>query len=181
MKRLALMLLLATPAAAQDKPATIPTRDVDVTYRMVQPVAGGPPLMQRMRWSVAAGKLRVDPPSPSLYMIVDYKAHRMEVVRPADHAVLDLDAAGPGLPASPAGRFTRLGGDTVAGQGCTNWETTDSAGKTVSVCITAEGVMLRASQGANVLLEATTVSFASQDPAAFQPPDGFRHIKQGDP
>ena len=175
------MLLLALPAAAQDKPATIPTRDVDVTYRMVQPVEGGPPLLQRMRWSVAAGKLRVDPPSPTLYMIVDYKARRMAVVRPADHAVLDMNAAGPGLPASPAGRFTRLGEDTVAGQACTNWQTIDAGGKTVAVCITADGVMLRASQGTNVLLEAASVSYASQDPAAFQPPDGFRHIRQGDP
>lgn len=176
------VLLLATlaaqgPALAQDRPPTIPLRDVDVTYRMVQPLQGGPVLLQRMRWSVAAGKLRVDPPSPALYMIVDYKARRMAVIRPAERAVLDMDAAGPGLPVSPAGHFTRLGMAEVLGQPCTNWQTLDTSGRTVAVCITGDGVMLRASQGGNVLLEATGVSYAAQDVAAFAPPEGFRHIR----
>ena len=179
MKLCCLLVVLAAPALAQDKPATIPLRDVDVTYRMVQPVPGGPALAQRMRWSVATGKLRVDPPSPSLYMIVDYKARQMIVVRPPERTVVDMDAAGPGLPVSAAGSFARLGVQQVAGLPCTDWQTLDTAGRTVVVCITGDGVMLRASQAGRVLLEATGVNYAVQDEAAFMAPDGFRHVKQG--
>lgn len=189
MRRLASMLLLAAPvfapgvvpALAQDRPPTIPTRDVDVTYRMVQPIEGGPALMQRMRWSVATGRLRVDPPSPALYMIVDYRARRMAVVHPADRAVVDMTTSGPGLPGSSAGGFTRLDIGHVAGTACSNWQTRDTNGQVVTVCITAEGVMLRASQGDNVLLEAASVNYDTQDPGAFLPPDGYRHIEQGSP
>ena len=181
MMRWGVLLLAATPALAQEKPPTIPLRDVDVTYRMTQPgivqPGGARVLSQRMRWSLAAGKLRVDPPSPALYMIVDYKARRMAVVRPSERAVLDMSAAGPGLPVSPGGSFSRLGPEQVAGLACTDWQTLDTGGKAVVVCMTGDGVMLRASQDGAVLLEATSVSYATQDAAAFIPPEGFRHIK----
>ncbi len=169
------LLLLTAPAWAQDRPATAPTRDVDVTYRMGSPEPNGPPLAQRMRWSVAAAKLRVDPPTPGLYMIVDYRAHRMAVVKTADRAVLDAPAAA-GLPGQPGNRYTRHGADTVAGLGCTNWDTVDTSGQASTLCMTADGVLLRASQGSVPLLEAVSVAYAPQDPAAFVPPDGFRHI-----
>jgi hypothetical protein len=172
-----LAALLATPALAQDKPSTVPLRDVDVTYGMAQPLENGPPLTQRMRWSVASGRLRVDPPAHDLYMIVDYRARHMAVVRPSDRAVLDMDATGAGLPGAPSdGRFARRGNEQIAGLPCTNWQTLDSAGVAAVVCITPDGVMLRASREGHVLLEATSVSFTPQDPAAFEPPTGFRHI-----
>ncbi len=170
-------LLLTAPAFAQTKPPTVPLRDVDVTYGMAQPLENGPPLTQRMRWSVATGRLRVDPPAHDLYMIVDYRGRHMSVVHPSDREVLDMDASGAGMPGAPSdGRFTRRGEDQVAGLACTNWETLDAAGVAAIVCLTADGVMLRASRNGHVLLEATRVTFAPQDPAAFEPPTGFRHI-----
>lgn len=170
-----LALLLAGPALAQDKPAITPLRDVDVTYGMAQP--DGQPLSQRMRWSVATGRLRVDPPAQDLYMVVDYRTRRMMVVRPEDHAVLDMDAAGPGLPGAPSdGRYARQGAQTVAGLPCTEWQTLDSSGQAALLCLTGDGVMLRASRGGQTLVEATSVRYAPQDPAAFDPPAGFRHI-----
>ena len=36
--------------------------------------------------------------------------------------------------------------------------------------------MLRAAQGSATLLEATSVQYGPQDPAAFVPPDGFTHV-----
>ncbi len=170
------LLLLAAPAWAQDRPATVPTRDVDVTYRIGSPEPNGPPLAQRMRWSVAAAKLRVDPPTPGLYMIVDYRAHRMAVVRTAERAVLDAAAPAAGLPGQSGGSYTRRGADSVAGLGCTDWETIDTSGRAATVCMTADGVLLRASQAGVPLLEAVAVAYAPQDPAAFVPPDGFRHV-----
>ena len=97
-------VLTAKPVLAADRPPIIPLRDVDVTYQVAQPIEGGPALSQRMRWSVATGRLRVDPPSPGLYMIVDYTAKRMSVVKVADRAVLDVSTAAPGLPGRRRGR-----------------------------------------------------------------------------
>ena len=173
--------LAATPAGAADRPPTIPLRDVDVTYQVAQPLPGGPALSQRMRWSVAAGRLRVDPPSPGLYMIVDYTAKRLSVVKVADRAVLDVSTAAEGLPGAAAGSFLVRDSTVVAGLGCTNWQTADAAGQDTLLCMTADGVMLRASQRGQVLLEAIAVSYGPQDPAAFKAPDGFRHVSGATP
>ncbi len=172
-----LALLLATPALAQDKPAITPLRDVDVTYAIASPVTGGEPLSQRMRWSVASGRLRVDPPAQDMYMVVDYRARRMMVVRPSDRAVLDLDAAGPGMPGAPSdGQFARQAAENIAGLACTDWRTLDAAGVAAVICLTHDGVMLRASRDGQMLLQATSVSYAPQDAAAFDLPAGYRHI-----
>ncbi len=174
---LLVVLLFAAPALAQDKPAITPQRDVDVTYAIASPVAGSAPLSQRMRWSVGSGRLRVDPPAQDMYMVVDYRARRMMVVRPSDRAVLDLDAAGPGLPGAPSdGQFARQAAESIAGLACTDWQTLDAAGVTAVICLTADGVMLRASREGQILLQATSVSYAPQDAAAFDTPAGYRHI-----
>ena len=163
-------------AHAAERPPITPQRDVDVTYATGVPQDGSAPLTQRMRWSVATGRLRVDPPTAGLYMIVDYRAKRMAVVKPADHAVLDVSTVGPGLPGAAAGDYERRGTGQVAGLPCTDWQTTDAAGQVTLLCLTADGVLLRASHGTQVLLEATSVTYGSQDLAAFTPPDGYRHI-----
>ena len=163
-------------AVAAERPPITPQRDVDVTYATGVPQDGAPPLTQRMRWSVASFRLRVDPPTVGLYMIVDYRAKRMAVVKPADRAVLDVSTAGPGLPGAAAGDYNRRGTGQVAGLPCTEWQTNDAAGQETLLCLTADGVMLRASQAGRVLLEATSVTYGPQDPAAFLPPDGYRHV-----
>ena len=110
MRRAAILFaVFAGPALAADRPPTIPLHDVDVTYQMAQPQEGGPALHQRMRWSVSTNRLRVDPPSPGLYMIIDYTAKRMSVVKLADRAVLDMPTAAPGLPGAPAGLYAKRG------------------------------------------------------------------------
>ena len=166
-----------SPTAAQQRPATIPTRDVDVTYRMM---AGDQQLSQRMRWLAAQQMLRVDPPTPGLYMIVDYRTHRVAVVREADREVLDLDAAAATLPGGaggPNGSFTRRGEDQVAGLACTEWQTTDTAGDPTLACITPDGVLLRARIGDRTMLEAASVVYGPQDAAAFRTPSDYTHVK----
>ena len=167
----------AAPAMAQTAPAITPQRDVDVTYSIASPAPGAPALQQRMRWSVATGRLRVDPPAHDMYMVVDYRTRRMMVVRPADQAVLDMDASGPGMPGAPSdGQFARQNTMSVAGMSCTNWQTLDASGAPAVICFTADGVMLRASRDGQVLLEATSIQYAPQDPAAFAVPANYRHI-----
>ncbi len=162
----ALALLLASaPALAQDRPPRLPARDVDVTYR-----SGS--IEQRWRFRAFDQKLRLDPPTPGVYMILDYAAHQMTMVNDSEQAVLDTPAPatapfGPGT--------TRRGTDEVAGLRCTEWETGDSAGLPTLACFTQDGVMLRARRGAAVLVEAAHVSYAPLDAGLFVVPAGYRH------
>lgn len=179
MKRLVLGLIcVAFPASAQEGPVTTPTRDVDVVYRSA---AGPQVLEQRSRYRVADGKLRLDPPSPGVYMILDQRAHTMAVVSAGN--VLDMklrDNKGPGGFAA-GHHFTRGGVDAVAGLACTEWQTVDSQGQPVAVCFTGDGVLLRARRGAAVLLQATRVTYGQLDPAAFVVPPGYTHARPQEP
>ena len=186
MRRFVILAALAAtpayaPAYAADRPPTMPQRDVDVTYRMLQPVEGGPELHQRTRWLVASGLMRVDPPSPNLYMIMDYRTKHVAMVKVDDRAVLDVASAPLVAPAANPAGYVMKGSTAVAGVPCTDWETADAAGRPTLLCLTADGVMLRASQNGVVLLEATAVSYAPQDPALFRAPDGFRHVEGSAP
>ena len=60
MIRAVLIAAAFAPAAAwaAEHPPITPQRDVDVTYATGAPQEGGPALTQRMRWSVATGRLR---------------------------------------------------------------------------------------------------------------------------
>ena len=178
----ALILVALAPglAAAQDRPPVTPTRDVDVVYMMVQPDApGGPRVVEeRMRWSVADGKLRIDPPTRGMWVLMDTRAKRVATVRDGERSVLEIDSAStmPGR-APPAGAtFLRRGEASVAGLTCTEWETRDVTGAPTLACITADGVMLRAGAGARVLVEALSVSYGPQDPGVFRIPEGYQRI-----
>ena len=172
-------LALAEPARADDKPAMVPQRDVDVHYQIAGKTPDAQPRQQRIRWSVAQARMRIDPPSPGLYMIGNFQTGRMEVVKPADQSVLDM---GPGSfdPHADAS-FRKLGGDQVGGLACTNWQTADNGGQPTVLCLTSDGVMLRASHGDQVLVEANSVSYGPQDPAAFTAPESFRRISPAAP
>jgi hypothetical protein len=172
--------VVASPGFA-DQPRLRPSRDVDVTYRATgagQP-QDGRRLEQRVRWLAASQTMRIDPPTAGLFVIIDYVARRMSVVRDANRSVVEM-AAPDGLP-DVAGNFgardyVRRGEDTVAGLACTDWEALDRDGHKALVCITADGVLLRAGAEGKTLVSAISVRYAPQDPAAFRiPPDYMRH------
>jgi hypothetical protein len=168
------LLLAAGPALAQDRPALSPSRDVDVIYLMAGPDG---PLEQRLRWGVTEGKLRVDPPSPGIFMVLDTRSHRMETVREADRTVLQVDQANMvALGVQSAASFTRRGTSQVAGLDCTQWETTDNAGKPTLACITEDGVLLRAVAGGRVMVVAAEVRYVGQGEAVFRIPADYRRI-----
>jgi hypothetical protein len=182
---LAIGLLAAGPALAQDRPHTLPTRDVDVTYRLGQlsPATTPGVIEQRLRWNVTDGKLRVDPPTPGLYVILDTRTQHMATVRESDHSVLEIDGAGgpgasvPAVPGADGGTFNRHGESTVASLTCTEWETKDIAGDPALVCITDDGVMLRAVTAGRTVLEATKVQYGPLDPSLFQVPAGYKRLQ----
>lgn len=175
---LALLVLAPAvlPALAQaDRPATLPTRDVDVTYRAGQ---GDRVVSQRSRWSAAERKMRLDTPTPGVYAIVDYAAGTMAMVSDRSRGVLDLPVPAGGLPGQAApggGAFARRGSGEVAGLPCTEWETRDLQGQATLTCFTEDGVLLQARHGAQVLVQATRVAYGAMDPSAFAVPPSYAH------
>ncbi len=168
-------------AAAPDtvRPLVVPQHDVDVSYAMSAPDDSGAPvpLLQRMRFSVAGERQRVDPPGNGTYMITDYAAARMIVVQPDQHLATILPAPGGrvALHGPPTtGDYRRLGPELVVGIPCTDWATSDVAGHDSVVCLTADGVLLRATQAGHVLVQATRVEEAPQPAAVFAVPPTFR-------
>jgi len=166
-------LILAHPALAQERPLLSPSRDVDVTYAIAGPDG---PLPQRLRWGVAAGKMRVDPPSPGLFMVVDTHSHRLETVRESDHVVVQVD--GPKtVPGQVGGAsFKAQGSAHIAGLDCTQWQTTDTDGMPTLACITADGVLLQAVSKGQVLVVAVAVRYSAQDDAVFAVPQDYRRV-----
>ena len=174
-----LALLAAMPAVAQEaRPTTLPTRDVDVTYRAGQ---GDQAVTQRSRWWARERKLRLDTPTPGVYLIVDYPAHTVAMVSDADRGVLDLPAPPGGLPgqggggtgSTEPGAFTPRGSGEVAGLACRKWETLDTMGKPTVACFTPDGVLLEARRGAQVLVQAVRVSYGNLDAAALVVPPSY--------
>ena len=182
---LALALFAVAPVGQaapgeQETPRLRPSRDVAVTYTAVQ---SGRRLVQRMRWLAAAQTMRVDPPTTGLYVIIDYVARRMSVVRDANRSVIDMAAPRDmtQLGGNPdGGLYVRRGPDTIAGVACTEWETMDRAGRQTQACITVDGVLLRASAAGQPLVTATDVQYAPQDPTAFRIPADYVHRSAGD-
>jgi hypothetical protein len=158
---------------------------VDITYRLgqINPATAPRIIEQRMRWDVTGGRLRVDPPTPGLYVILDTHTHDMTTVREADHTVVEMDGMGgpnapvPGSPPVNDGiPFIREGESSVASLTCTEWETKDISGATALVCITDDGVLLRAVTAGRTVLEATKVSYGPIDPSLFQVPANYARL-----
>lgn len=172
----ALLALASVPAGAETAPpATIPTRDVDVTYRMNVP---GHELTQRMRWNVTDRLLRVDPPNAPFYMVMDYGKHEISMVQQQQKRVLQAQGVGLAIPGTDpgSGAFTRAGDETIAGLSCTDWQTKDAAGKPTEVCLTPDGVLLRARIGGKTAMVAQTVDYAPQPASVFALPAGWPRV-----
>jgi hypothetical protein len=183
MRRLPLaLLLLAAPAAAQDRPPLTPTRDVAVTYRLL---GGGPQAGQQaivIAWNAQLGAMRSDMPGGMGWMVADPRQGRAFMVMEQQRMVMDLPV-GQVMQQhmnSPTATFRREGSATVAGLPCTIWAVEDRGNRGRS-CVTADGVPLRAegtaAGGQSGGMEATQVTFGPQDPARFQRPQGYQAMQ----
>lgn len=162
-------------AMAADAPVLRPTRDVDVTYRVPVPGAADASLLQRLRWSAARRVQRVDLPTSGNWMVLDFAAHRMAMVRDDSREVVDVPSPqGLDQPNEGSG-FTRAGNATVAGLACTEWRTVDTRGAETLACYTDDGVLLRATSGTRVMMEAVDVKYTPQPDDIFQVPQGYTH------
>ncbi len=173
MRLVAALLLLPALARAEAPPALRPQRDVDITYKVPVPGTANLALLQRLRWSAATQRQRVDLPTSGNWMVLDFNAHRMMLVRDESREVLDLPS--PMSAEQPGGGagFARIGPNAVDGLPCTDWRTTSTRGDETVACYTQDGVLLRAAAGDRVLMEAVSVKFEPQASAIFQPPAGY--------
>jgi hypothetical protein len=168
-------------AASADRPLLLPSRDVEITYRANAP-RGGQPVEQRVRWLAAAQTMRIDLPSPGLHVIIDYIARRMSVISDETRSVIEM--AAPDSMAAMTGAklttsYTRRGEAAVAGHTCTEWQTLDRDTRPVVVCVTEDGVLLRAGTADRVWVSAASVRYAPQDPDAFRVPNDYAHHAPG--
>lgn len=181
MRRFIVLLGLSlAPAAHAEQPLLRPNRDVDVTYQAA--AQNGANVEQRVRWLAASQTMRIDPPSPGLHVIIDYVARRMSVVRDATKSVVEM-AAPDSMADVIGGKLTtsyqRRGQATVAGRSCTEWQTQDREARAALVCITDDGVLLRAGTPQQVRVNAVSVQYTPQDPAAFRVPADYARRPAG--
>ncbi len=170
----ALALALCAPAAARaETPVVQPTRDVDVTYKV--PVAGGAgvAILQRLRYSAALRRQRVDLPTSGNWMVLDFATRRLDMVRDQSHEIVDLPAPDSATQPGTLNAYIRMGPARVAGIDCTEWRTRDTRGQETVACYTADGILLRARNESAVLMEAVDVKYAAQGPDVFKLPDGY--------
>lgn len=173
----AFLAVVSTAAQAGEAPRLMPSRDVAITYRSER---GDEVLVQHVRWSAAQQRMRIDAPGPGLYVLIDYPAHRMAIVRSAERSVIDMPtpSRAPWVGAGLAGAgYARAGAGRVANTPCAEWQDPQSAGDRTptTICVTEDGVLLRVRQDQRVLAQADSVTYGPQDTALFRVPDGFTH------
>lgn len=173
------LLLLAAPAAAQDRPAITPTADAAITYRLSgSPGGAAASQLSELRMSFLAARqlVRVDA-GPGGFIIADGRARTGFMVIEAQRSVIELPAGNNAAAALPreSATYAREGADSVAGLPCTVWRVTDE-GRTSRACLTADGLLLRA-EGGQGRMEAIAVSRAPLDPGLFERPAGFRAMQ----
>jgi len=184
---LTIVVLCATPAVCEPLPQ--PRTDFEASSKG----PAGTTFVYRHH----DGKLRVDVSVPSAQVaatsLVDISGRKVvAMIGPATSAVaveLDLNEAQFGL---PPGRLDakRIGATSVAGEPCNLWEVTHPPSRSATraalpsatiACITPDGIPLRTETVTNgtrqVVMEATTVTRAVQDPNLFVVPPGTKIMK----
>lgn len=179
--------LLAAPAWAQQRPLVQPTRDVAITYQVdgveVPGMPAGPHRMD-VAYSAEDRRARLASPDyPQGFAIVALAAQSTLLVLPAARSYIQMPMRGPEmalLTDDPSLRFTHSGVATVAGLRCTVWRVAQprAGGRQGSICLTADGVLLRGDDGrGGRSVVATSVRYGHQPAALFAVPDGFHRLE----
>jgi hypothetical protein len=158
--------LVVGPVAGAEPPQLLPTRDVDITYDVTLP--SQPRVRERVRWLAAEQLERVDGPQT----IFNRRTHEITLLTSANRTFRQLDM--PRQPQEPAPEATLKRGNesVVAGLHCVDWSWTEDV-ETRTVCITADGVLLRFLVDSKTISEARSVSYRPQPAELFQVPPGY--------
>jgi hypothetical protein len=174
---------LAPGAQAQNRPATFPTRDVTVAYRVLGNASPQTPREFTVAALASEGRLRVESPSMPAWGLADRRTGRTEMVMDSMRVVtpspVRQEEAMRYLRLAETARLTRTGTASQAGQGCTNyrWE---ERGQRGTACLTTDGVLLRGVNDRGEGVEATRVEYTRHDPTRFRVPEGYRRVDLGD-
>jgi hypothetical protein len=171
---LCLALCMAPPARADKPPAVQPLRDVDITYRVPVPGLTVTSMLQRLRFSAALHKQRLDLPTSGNWMLLDFTAHTMDMVREQSREIVEVPAPDSASQPGAGAGFVRLGRSSVVGIPCTEWRTRDTRGQETIACYTDDGVLLRAANSDGPLMEAVEVNYATVPADVFELPRGFQ-------
>ena len=172
------------PGFGQTQIATLPTRDVSVTYRLEgslrDAVPGGLPETVRLLWDAAGRRLRVEAPGRTQVLLVDLAAPRAELLDTGLHGVVTLPMKPKDVePITLAeAHLTRRGTATVLGLPCTEYDVTERRG-TGTVCLTTDGVALRGRgtvDGRQGSFVAQSVTRAPVAESAFSVPAGYMRL-----
>lgn len=171
-------------AFAQPAPQTLPSRDVTVVYRPEgaarDMVPGGMPGDLRVAWSASSQRLRVEPLGRAQALLVDLGSASVELIDRGLHSAMSLPVRAQDLDPVKLqdARLTRQGGAVVAGLPCTDYAVQARRGHG-TVCLTADGVALRASgevDGKPGSFTAVSVDRTPLSPGMFDVPRDFMRL-----
>ena len=172
------------PVSARAAPATLPTRDVAVTYRLQgaarESVPGGLPEMVRLSWDAGGRRLRVEPEGRQQVLLVDLNVPRAELIDKGMHGVLTLPMRAKDIEPLTLqdATLTPRGHAVVAGLSCTDYDVVAKRGRGV-VCLAADGVALRGSgtvDGRQGGFTAVSVTPGPLPAGSFDVPPGYMHL-----
>jgi hypothetical protein len=164
-----LALLLVEKVGAEQPPRLLPMSDVDIIYDVTLP--SQPRVRERVRYLAAELLERVDGPHKST-TIFDRRTHQMTIISSANRSFLKLDMPRQAEEPGPKATLKRGNESVVAGLHCVDWSWTEDV-ETRTVCITADGVLLRFVVDGRIVSEARSVSYGPQPSELFQVPRGY--------
>jgi hypothetical protein len=163
-------LTLGSTAGAQERPQLVPTRDVDISYKITR--ADQPAIVERRRWLAGEHLERVDGPDKST-TIFDRNKEEIILLNAAKRTFRKLEGTARRPPEPGDGvALTRGQKSIVAGLTCVEWTWAEDT-ETHTACVTPEGVLLRLAIDGRTIIEARSVHFASQKPELFQVPPNY--------
>lgn len=159
------------PRAAEQQPEVVPTRDVDITYRITRP--NQPTTTSRRRWSASEHLQRIDGPDKSA-TIFDRNKQEFTLLNPASRTFRKFEGS-PRMPLAPDNptALRRGGESTVAGLSCVDWSWSVDT-ETHTGCLTADGVLLRLMVDGNTVMQAVSVKYRRQPADLFQVPPNYQ-------
>ncbi|HEY6430952.1 MAG TPA: hypothetical protein VIZ17_03145 [Acetobacteraceae bacterium] len=176
-----LVMLLAMPVAAQERPAVRPVHDVSVTYRLRGVDPNGRPESRQvhMSWTDQGRRMRLEMQGQSDFTLVDYETNRITMVMLQRELYLALPfdpRHPPGLDIPAGVGMTEAGTDVVANTRCVVWNLTGPL--TGTACITQDGLplRLRTTASGEAAMEAVSVAYGPQPQNLFTVPAGLHRI-----
>jgi hypothetical protein len=167
----ALAVLLAGPAVeAEERPQLLPTRDVDVTYRVAQ--ARERATWERVRWSANRHLERVDGPDRSV-TIFDRGGSEITLLNPRSRTYRKLEGASYS-PIEPEHGATlkRGAASKILGLPCIDWSWLANE-ETHTICTTPDGLVLRVAVDGKTVMQAVSVRYRQQAAELFEIPPNY--------